>query len=42
VLLLFTIPESPRFLVRHPERWDELRTLVANSFPGGLTSRSGA
>jgi MFS transporter, AAHS family, 4-hydroxybenzoate transporter len=28
VLLLFTIPESPRFLVRHPERWDELRRLL--------------
>jgi MFS transporter, AAHS family, 4-hydroxybenzoate transporter len=28
VLLLLTIPESPRFLVRHPERWDELRRLL--------------
>ncbi|WP_343589578.1 MFS transporter [Paracidovorax wautersii] len=29
VVLFFTIPESPRYLARHPRRWDELRTLLA-------------
>ena len=28
VLLLATLPESPRFLARWPERWDELRALL--------------
>jgi MFS transporter, AAHS family, 4-hydroxybenzoate transporter len=28
VLLLVTLPESPRFLARWPERWDELRALL--------------
>lgn len=28
-VLLFTLPESPRFLVRHAERWDELVRLLA-------------
>jgi MFS transporter, AAHS family, 4-hydroxybenzoate transporter len=29
VLLLATLPESPRFLARVPARWDELRALLA-------------
>ena len=29
VLLVFVLPESPRFLVRHPARWPELRRLLA-------------
>jgi AAHS family 4-hydroxybenzoate transporter-like MFS transporter len=29
VVLLFALPESPRFLVRHPSRWDELSALLA-------------
>jgi AAHS family 4-hydroxybenzoate transporter-like MFS transporter len=29
LVLIFTLPESPRFLVRHPERWDELSDLLA-------------
>ncbi|AON53387.1 MFS transporter [Herbaspirillum seropedicae] len=28
VLLWFVIPESPRYLARHPHRWDELRRLL--------------
>ncbi|MFM0207566.1 MFS transporter [Paraburkholderia sediminicola] len=28
VLLLFALPESPRFLARRQERWSELRTLL--------------
>ncbi|SOZ34832.1 MFS transporter [Cupriavidus neocaledonicus] len=27
-MLLFTLPETPRFLARHPARWDELRKLL--------------
>ena len=29
VLLLISLPESPRYLARHPARWKELRTLLA-------------
>jgi AAHS family 4-hydroxybenzoate transporter-like MFS transporter len=29
VLLLFTLPESPRFLARRPQRWAELSRLLA-------------
>lgn len=29
VLLWFCIPESPRYLARQPDRWDELRSLLA-------------
>lgn len=29
VLLFFTLPESPRFLARHPARWGELGRLLA-------------
>jgi len=29
LILFTTIPESPRFLVRHPERWGELQKLLA-------------
>jgi AAHS family 4-hydroxybenzoate transporter-like MFS transporter len=29
VLLLFTLPESPRFLARHRERWGELGSLLS-------------
>jgi AAHS family 4-hydroxybenzoate transporter-like MFS transporter len=29
LVLLFALPESPRFLVRRPERWDELSALLA-------------
>jgi AAHS family 4-hydroxybenzoate transporter-like MFS transporter len=28
LMLMFALPESPRFLVRHPERWDELSALL--------------
>lgn len=28
VLLWFSIPESPRYLARQPDRWDELRSLL--------------
>jgi AAHS family 4-hydroxybenzoate transporter-like MFS transporter len=28
ILLMLTMPESPRFLVRHPGRWAELRRLL--------------
>lgn len=28
VLLLFKLPESPRFLIRHPGRWPELKGLL--------------
>jgi AAHS family 4-hydroxybenzoate transporter-like MFS transporter len=28
LILMFALPESPRFLVRHPERWDELSRLL--------------
>lgn len=28
LLLLFTLPESPRFLARHPQRWSELCKLL--------------
>lgn len=28
VLLLFTLPESPRFLARRPQRWPELKRLL--------------
>jgi len=28
LILMFALPESPRFLVRHPERWDELTVLL--------------
>jgi MFS transporter, AAHS family, 4-hydroxybenzoate transporter len=28
LLLIFSLPESPRYLVRHPERWVELRRLM--------------
>ncbi|WP_354681875.1 MFS transporter [Cupriavidus necator] len=27
-ILLFTLPETPRFLARHPARWDELSKLL--------------
>ena len=29
LLLFFTLPESPRFLARHRERWPELRNLLS-------------
>lgn len=28
LILLMTLPESPRYLSRHPHRWDELTTLL--------------
>lgn len=28
IVLFFAIPESPRYLARHPQRWAELRTLL--------------
>ena len=36
VFLLFRLPESPRFLVRRPQRWPELQRLLQRmSRPGG-------
>jgi len=38
-VLLFTLPESPRFLVRRPQRWSELRHLLGRmSRPSGAAA----
>jgi AAHS family 4-hydroxybenzoate transporter-like MFS transporter len=40
LILIFALPESPRFLVRRPERWDELSALLTRiQNPAALGSR---